>query len=280
MHALDGRQLAAQIQEKLAQDQKARSYTPTLAVMIVGDDPASHLYVRMKQRAGEAVGFAIRLHAFPAETPTASLIAQIRSWNQDSGIQGILVQVPLPPGHEESAVVRELAPEKDVDGFHPANVAALEAGNPSLVSPVHEGILKLINAAPVRVNGAQTSIIGNSEVFTKPLQHLLTTSGAIVHIMSPDDLDQEWLAASHIVVIAIGRAHFLKPKDVRHDAVIIDVGTNRDKNNKVSGDVETAAFAPTDCWVTPVPGGVGPMTIALLLQNLALCADAQQHNKG
>ncbi len=276
MHLLDGKRLADQIQTELKEQQASRTFTPTLAVMIVGDDPASHLYVRMKHRVGEELGLDIQIHPFPASTPTQTLIDQIHQWNQDRTIHGILVQVPLPVGHDESTIINEMSPDKDVDGFHPENIALLEGGNPTLLSPVHEGILRLINQAPVSINGVQTTIIGNSEIFTKPLAHLLETAGSIVHVMSADGLDRDWLKTSEIVIIAIGRAHFLKPKDVRDDAVIIDVGTTRDGNKKIWGDVDIERFTDTDCWITPVPGGVGPMTIALLMRNVIKCADKQQ----
>lgn len=275
MHLIDGTALAAQIREELKHAQQARSYTPTLAVMIVGDDPASHLYVNMKRRIGEELGFSIQIHPFPADCTTHQLIDQIHTWNRDPNIHGILVQVPLPFGHDESTVIAEMDPEKDVDGFHPTNIAALEARNPSLLSPVHEGVLRLIGKSRLHINGAQTTVIGNSEIFTKPLQHLLETAGAIVHVMSANDLDSTWLKESDLVIIAIGRSRFLTPDHVRDDAVIIDVGTNRDQQKKVSGDVDQDAFKETDCWITPVPGGVGPMTIALLMRNLSLCADRQ-----
>jgi methylenetetrahydrofolate dehydrogenase (NADP+)/methenyltetrahydrofolate cyclohydrolase len=276
MHLLDGKRLADQIQAELKQQQTYSAFTPTLAVMIVGDDPASHLYVRMKHRVGEELGLDIRIHPFSASTPTRALVDQIRAWNQDPSIHGILVQVPLPAGHDESTIINQMSPEKDVDGFHPENIALLESGNPTLLSPVHEGILRLINQAPISLNGVQTTIIGNSEIFTKPLAHLLQTAGSIVRVMSADSLDRDWLKTSEIVIIAIGRARFLKPEDVRDDAVLIDVGTTRDGDKKIWGDIDIERFTDTDCWITPVPGGVGPMTIALLMRNVIKCADRQE----
>lgn len=243
--------------------------------MIVGDDPASHLYVNMKKRVGETLGLDIQIHSFPADIAQETLLAQIEAWNQNPQIHGILVQVPLPVGHDESAIIQAMDPKKDVDGFHPNNILALEEGTPYLLSPVHEGILRLINEAPVHINGAQASIIGNSPIFTTPLAHLLQTAGAITRIMSANELDHVWLKESQIVVIAIGRKYFLQPTDVRDDAVIIDVGTNRDDGHTVYGDVNLPAFEKTDCWITPVPGGVGPMTIALLMRNVMYCAEMQ-----
>lgn len=277
MHRLDGTALAERLRTELQRTTADLSYTPTLAVMIVGEDPASHLYVRMKKEVGEELGFSIQVFPFPAETGADVLKAKIHSWNADASIDGILVQVPLPNRLDESEIIQTIDPVKDVDGFHPANVEALFQGELTVISPLHEGILRLINEAPLKINGAQTTIIANSEIFSKPLTKLLKTAGANVRMMFPDSLDKEWLKESKIVIIAIGRRGFLTSDLVQEDAVIIDVGTNRDAEGHVQGDVPLEAFIETDCWVTPVPGGVGPMTIALLMTNIYRCAERRRN---
>ncbi len=276
MHRLDGTALAERLRKELHGKTAHLSYTPSLAVMIVGEDPASHLYVRMKKEVGEELGFSIKVFPFPADTAAEVLKTKIQAWDADPSIDGILVQVPLPNRLDESEIIQTIDPLKDVDGFHPVNVEALFKGELTVISPLHEGILRLINEAPLKINGTQTTVIANSEIFSKPLIRLLSTAGANVRMMFPDTLDKEWVKGSKIVIIAIGRRGFLTPDLVQEEAVIIDVGTNRDAEGHVQGDVLFEAFSETDCWITPVPGGVGPMTIALLMTNIYRCAERRR----
>lgn len=241
--------------------------------MLVGTDPASQLYVHMKQQAAEKLGFALRVQRFSGAESDQELIEQIETWNKDEEVDGILVQLPLPNGHDETVIVQTIEPRKDVDGFHEQNISALLAHEPVVLSPVHEGTLRLINISPVRINGAQVSVIANSKIFSAPLAHLLQAAGAHILVMSADELTKDWLKESDIVIIAIGRPGFLIPEMVKETAVIIDVGTTRDEIEKVHGDVNITAFINTECVITPVPGGVGPITIAILMQNLLKAAD-------
>lgn len=268
MHLISGKELATQIQDTLAEEIASLPFVPHLAVLLVGDDPASLLYVNLKKKTGEALGMEIDIHHLPAHTPDTQLKALVESWNQNQDIDGILIQVPLPDGHDESALIAVMDPQKDVDGFHPVNIAALMQGEPRVISPVHEGILRLIAQSPTRVTERKTALICNSEIFSNPLERLLRSAGAFVESMSPDALNTDFLKEADIVVIAIGRLNFLQPSMTKSTAVIIDVGTNRLKDHRVAGDADRNAYQNTDVYLTPVPGGVGPMTIAQLLKNV------------
>ncbi len=268
MHLIDGKTLAATLQADLQALLKTSGLQPRLAVLLVGNDPASALYVKLKKKAAEEIGIQVDITHKEDACSTADLIALIEEWNQDPAIDGILVQLPLPALYDEQKVIDAMAPKKDADGFHPENIAALAQGNAAIIPPVHEGILRLISQAPVHVNGARTVIIGNSEIFTKPLERLLTTAGSLVTRLGPDDLSRPEVKAAEIVISAVGSAYLIKPAHVKDGAVLIDVGTTTLGNNKIAGDFDRHAFEETDCWITPVPGGVGPMTIAQLLWNV------------
>lgn len=273
MHLLDGKTLARRIRDEVASDVRQLKREPTLAVLLVGNDPASQLYVTLKEQAAAEAGIRLDTRRLPAETTDEELIRLIEAWNVDPDVDAVLIQLPLPPGHDESRVIAALDPQKDVDGFHPRTVETLLAGNPTIVPPVHEGILRLISVSPVLINGASVVIIGNSHIFAAPLERLLTTAGASVDVMSPDELNKPLLAQADVVVIAIGRADFLHASMTKDDVVIIDVGTNRLPNGKITGDADQASYAKKeDVWLSPVPGGVGPMTIALLLKNVVRLA--------
>ncbi|MCK9360925.1 bifunctional 5,10-methylenetetrahydrofolate dehydrogenase/5,10-methenyltetrahydrofolate cyclohydrolase [Patescibacteria group bacterium] len=272
MYLIDGKTLAATIREEVKQEVAGLGLKPRLNVMIVGGDPASHLYVSLKKRAGEEAGINVDVHGFEATASQEQLLETIEAWNNDPEVDAILVQIPLPYGFDQDAVTSKITPHKDVDGFHPDNVAALLKGEPSIVSPVHEGILRLIAQTDLKISGSLAVILANSKTFAEPLARLLSTAGASVDILDPDNLDRTLLAAADIVVTAIGRAGFVHPSLTKDGTVIIDVGTNKTDAGHVRGDADFDAYKNTDCWVTPVPGGVGPMTIALLLRNVVTLA--------
>jgi methylenetetrahydrofolate dehydrogenase (NADP+)/methenyltetrahydrofolate cyclohydrolase len=259
MHLIDGKALAASIREQIKQEVQTLGRTPRLNVMIVGGDPASHLYVSLKKKAGEEAGIRVFVHGFDAPVTQAELLSVIDEWNADTEVDAILVQLPLPTGFDADEIVARIDAKKDVDGFHP---------NSTVVSPVHEGVLRLIAQSDLRLSGAQAVILANSKTFADPLERLLKTAGASVDVLDPDNLKRELLAEADIVVVAIGRAGFVHPSLTKDGAVIIDVGTNKDAAGHVTGDADFEAYKITDSWVTPVPGGVGPMTIALLLRNV------------
>lgn len=273
MHVIDGKTLARTLREEVRERVGRLPRQPRLAVLLVGEDKASHLYVSLKKKAGEKAGIAIELLTCPSSTPDADLIAQIQTWNTRADVDAILVQLPLPPGHDENAVIAAIDPGKDVDGFHPLNTQALLEGTPTIVPPVHEGILRLMNEAPIDLAGKTAVVIANSHVFADPLARLLRTAGLFVHIMKPDELEAQTLRRADVVVIAIGRSHFLHAGITKKDAVIIDVGTNQDAQGHITGDVDLDTYAPYEAWVTPSPGGVGPMTIAQLLLNVVRLAE-------
>ncbi|MFZ2804262.1 MAG: bifunctional 5,10-methylenetetrahydrofolate dehydrogenase/5,10-methenyltetrahydrofolate cyclohydrolase [Patescibacteria group bacterium] len=268
MKLIDGRALAQDARAQLKKDIASSGLHPKLAVLLVGDDAASRLYVSLKEKAAAEVGIATEVVRVSAFTPTTELIDQINTWNADPSVSGILIQLPLPEGHDTQAVIAAMDPKKDADGFHPKNVEALLAGNGTIIPPLHEGILRLIGATDVVVNGAKAVIIANSEEFSKPLNYLLTKAGSFVTIMSPEDIDRKTLANAQIVVIAVGRTGFLKRGMVSAGTCIIDVGTNQNSDGKTTGDVDATSLQDLDGWLSPVPGGVGPMTIAMLLKNV------------
>jgi methylenetetrahydrofolate dehydrogenase (NADP+)/methenyltetrahydrofolate cyclohydrolase len=279
MQIIDGKALAASIREAVADDVKTSGLTPRLNVMLVGGDPASHLYVSLKKKAGEEAGIRVDVHGFEATVGEDELLATIDAWNADSDVDAILIQLPLPArqgyevaggpqGFDETKIVSYMDPAKDADGFHPKTVEALMRGEPSIVSPVHEGVLRLIAQTDAKMAGAQVVILANSKIFADPLARLLSTAGASVDVMDPDDLDRDRLKEVDIVVTAIGRAGFVHASMLKDDVVLIDVGTNKNDEGKTVGDAEFESFRKTESRITPVPGGVGPMTIALLLRNV------------
>lgn len=268
MKLIDGRELAKTIRTTLTRDVDSSGLQPKLAALLVGEDPASALYVSMKEKAAREAGIATDIRRLPADAGDAELIALIESWNADETVDAILVQLPLPPNHDTDAVIAAIDPRKDADGFHPKNVESLISGNGRIIPPLHEGILRLIGATDVAPNTATAAVIANSEAFSKPLTYLLEKAGSNVTTMPPDELDRKALALANIVVIAIGRPGFLRRGMVSADACIIDVGTNKTPGGKTVGDVDTQSLADLPGWLSPVPGGVGPMTIALLLQNV------------
>lgn len=268
MHVIDGKALAERLREELGETLKTSGRRPFLAVLLVGDDPASALYVKLKKKAAEEVGIRVEITHKDGTTPAKELIELIQSWNNDTEVNGILVQLPLPAHYDEQAIIDTMDAKKDADGFHPDNVAALYRGEAKVIPPVHEGILRLINQTPARVNGAKTVIIGNSDIFTKPLERLLTTAGAQVTRLGAEAIEDERVKNADILISAVGSPLFIKRSHVKDGAVLIDVGTTKLENDKLAGDVDYTAFQDTDCWITPVPGGVGPMTIAQLLWNV------------
>jgi len=259
MHLIDGKALAVKIRQEIAQEVSAFGRHPRLNVLLVGDDAASRLYVDLKQTAGKEAGVDVIVDQRGIDSTQLELEALIDAWNADDAVDGILIQLPLPSGFDTDALIKHIAIEKDADGFHP--------NNPNLVSPLHEGILLLINETPLKLPGSQGVIIANSDIFAKPLEKLLSIGGVSVDIMRPDDINKTLLEEAELVISAIGRPLFLPAALLKNGAVLIDVGTTRE-NGKTYGDFDIESIRNTDCWLTPVPGGVGPMTVALLLKNV------------
>lgn len=268
MQLIDGKGLAASVRAGLKDEIASRGLHPKLAVLLVGDDAASRLYVDLKEKACHEVGISTDIRRLTSETSDEEIISIISSWNSDASVHGILVQLPLPPGHDTDSVITTIDPTKDADGFHPENVAKLLAGEAAIIPPVHEGILRLIGASDVPPNRTPAVVIANSDIFSVPLVHLLKTAGAFVRSYTPDTLDSEAVRESKIIVLAVGREKFLTRDLISSGACVIDVGTNKNADGKVVGDVDAEHVMDIPGWLSPVPGGVGPMTIAMLLKNV------------
>ena len=268
---LDGKKLSASLREELkarVEALKARGVTPGLGVIRVGDDAASEVYVRNKARMCERLGMhSVVLH-LPEDTTQEQLLARIDEMNRDPALHGILVQLPLPPHIQEDAVTARIDPKKDVDGFCSESLGALLKGEPGFVPCTPKGILRLMESAGISLRGKHAVVVGRSNIVGKPMAILLLAANATVtvaHSRTPD------LAAvtreADILVAAVGRAKLIKANMVKPGAVVIDVGMNRDENGKLCGDVDFDDVVETAGYLTPVPGGVGPMTIAMLMQN-------------
>lgn len=267
MKIIDGKALAATIRADVKAQILQTGLRPKLGVLLVGDDPASQLYVSLKEKAAAEVGIQTDVRRLPAFTPDEELKEIIEEWNKDETVDGILIQLPLPDRHDTDAIIATMDPAKDVDGFHPENAQAILSGNGKIFPPVHESILRLIGTTDVILKTAHAVIIANSEIFSAPLCHLLETAGCVTEVFVPEEMDQEVVQAADIIVIAIGRPNFLRRELIKTGACVIDVGTNRLSNNKTVGDVDAEHVKDIEGWLSPVPGGVGPMTVALLLKN-------------
>ena len=272
MQPIDGKALAKKIRAELKEEIASNDLHPKLAVLLVGDDAASQMYVNMKQKAGAEIGLEVAITHVPASTSDDELKVLVQKWNEDSSVHGILVQVPLPAGHDTGAIIEAIDPRKDADGFHPTTLNALYTGTGQIIPPLHEGILRLIATTGITMNTARATIIANSEIFSKPLEYLLRKAGAFVNVQSPDDLNRRELLTSSIIVIAIGRPRFLNRQHIAPNTVVIDVGTNETDEKKVIGDVDAENVKELPGFLSPVPGGVGPMTIAMLLKNVVRLA--------
>ena len=264
--------LKAEIAEKVKELPARFGRVPHLVVILVGEDPASQVYVRNKGRACEAVGFRSTTLVLPADTPEEALLAKIRELNADDAVDGILVQMPLPAQIDEKKVIRTISIEKDVDGFHPLNVAALWQRMPCAVPCTPKGIMKLLAAAGVDPKGKRAVVIGRSNIVGLPVAKLLLDANATVTLCHSRTVNlAEVTRQAEILVVATGRAKMITGNMVSEGAVVIDVGMNTDEQGKLCGDVDFATVAPKASFITPVPGGVGPMTIACLMENTLEC---------
>ena len=252
---------------------KKKGINPGLAVIIVGDDPASRVYVNNKKKACEEVGIYSEEYALPAETPQEELMALIDKLNCDDKISGILVQLPLPKGFDEEAVINAINPKKDVDAFHPVNVGKIMVGNYDFVPCTPAGVMELIKESGIDPKGKECVIVGRSNIVGKPQAMLLLHSDATVTICHSrtNDLAEKTKQAD-ILVVAVGRPNFVTGDMIKPGAVVIDVGINRLENKKLVGDVDFESAEKVAGAITPVPGGVGPMTIAMLMRNTVKAA--------
>jgi methylenetetrahydrofolate dehydrogenase (NADP+) / methenyltetrahydrofolate cyclohydrolase len=268
---LDGKSLAAAMRADLQRKVAAlvqRGVRPGLAVVLAGDDAASRVYVRNKTLAAEQVGVASSLIELPGSVTQAQLMERISALNADPAIHSILVQLPLPKHIDSARVLEAIDPAKDVDGFHEANLGALMAGRPGAVPCTPAGVMRLIEHAGVPLAGRRAVVIGRSNIVGKPLALLLLQKDASVTIChSKSGNLAEFTRNADILVAAVGRAKLVTAAMVKPGACVIDVGVNRLPDGKLAGDVDFASVQPVAGWITPVPGGVGPMTVAMLLEN-------------
>ncbi len=271
MQIINGKAIAAGLRAELKAKTQQLAQTgkrPGLAVIIVGDDPASRVYVNNKKKACAEIGFYSEEYALPGNTTTEQLLLLINELNARSDINGILCQLPLPKGIDEKAVLLAISPEKDVDAFHPENVGHIMIGDSALLPCTPAGVMYLLRQAGVELTGKRAVVIGRSNIVGKPMALLLLQQNATVTVCHSrtQNLPQT-VQEADVVVAAIGKAKFITKNYIKPGAVVIDVGMNRDENGKLCGDVDFESVAPVCSAITPVPGGVGPMTIAMLMQN-------------
>ncbi len=283
MKLIDGKAVSQKVKDRVKDEVlalKAKGITPTLAVILVGEDKASQTYVASKEKACLASEMGSVMHRLPESTTEAELLALIDVLNADDSIDGILVQLPLPRHIDTNEVLRAIDPDKDVDGFHAINVGKLSSGLDGFVPCTPLGIMELLAEYGVNVEGKNALVIGRSNIVGKPMANLLLNAGATVTVAhsKTSNLKEHSLRAD-IIVVAVGKPNFLKGDFVSDGAVVIDVGINRLDNGKLVGDCDFDSVAPKCSLITPVPGGVGPMTIAMLLNNTLKSAKARKLNK-
>ncbi len=272
---IDGKALGAKVREEVAAAVAELGHVG-IATVLVGDDPASHIYIELKQKAAAAAGMEARDVKLPEATTEADLLATIAELNADDSVDGLLVQLPLPKHIDENRVIEAIAPEKDIDGIHPFNAGCLYLGRPTLVPGTPLGVMRMLDEYEIPLGGAEAVVIGRSAIVGKPMAMLLQQRNATVTMCHSRtrDLASHTLAAD-VLVAAVGQLHLIKADMVKPGATVIDVGMNRGDGRKVSGDVDPAA-AERAAFMTPVPGGVGPMTIAMVLSNTVTAARARR----
>lgn len=279
MNIIDGKAVSKKVKEDVkveCEQLKAKGITPGLAVIIVGDDPASQVYVHNKEVACEACGFYSVKYALPAETTQDELNALVDKLNKDDKINGILCQLPLPSHLDDKEVINRIDPLKDVDAFHPVNVGAIMIGDYNYLPCTPAGVMELIHSTGIDVSGKKAVVMGRSNIVGKPMAMLLLHENATVEITHSRTRDlADITKEADILVAAIGKAKFVKADMVKDGAVVIDVGMNRDENGKLCGDVDFEDVKDKCSFITPVPGGVGPMTIAMLMKNTLTAAKIQ-----
>lgn len=276
---IDGKALAAQVKAEAAAETaalKAKGVTPCLAVILVGEDPASQVYVRGKAKDCGDCGIDSRVIRLPEQTTQAELLKLVGELAADKAVNGILVQLPLPAQIDEKAVINAIPPEKDVDGFSPVNVGRMQIGEPCFLPCTPAGCIRMIESTGTSIEGKHAVVIGRSNIVGKPAALLLLAKNATVTICHSRTANlKELCAGADILVAAVGKAGFVTGDMVKPGAVVIDVGINRGEDGKLHGDVDFAAAAEKAAYITPVPGGVGPMTRAMLMKNTVQAAARQ-----
>lgn len=276
---IDGKRISQEIKDELRDKVaalKAAGKTGALAVIQVGKDPASSVYVNNKKKGCEYIGIESLSYELPEETTETELLELIEKLNQDKAVNGILVQLPVPKHIDADKIIQTIAPEKDVDGFHPQNVGNLVTGGKGFVSCTPAGIIQLLKRSNIEIAGKNCVVIGRSNIVGKPMALLMLRENATVTIAHSKTKDlKEVCKQADILIVAIGKPQFITADYVKEGAVVIDVGIHRDENNKLCGDVKYDEVAPHTTAITPVPGGVGPMTIAMLMNNCVEAIEAK-----
>lgn len=274
---INGKEIGQQIRQSIAQrvaELKEKGVAPGLAVILVGEDPASQTYVRNKHRSCEAIGIYSEVIKLPETTTEEELLEQIEALNERKDIHGILVQLPLPKHINEDHVIAAISPDKDVDGFSPVSVGKMMLGQDTFLPCTPFGVMKLLEHSEIDIAGKHAVVVGRSHIVGKPMGQLLLQKDATVTYAHSKTKDLPSITKqADILVVAVGRPKFITKEHVKPGAVVIDVGINRDENNKLVGDVDFEEVAPISSYITPVPGGVGPMTITMLLYNTVKAAE-------
>ena len=274
---IDGKQISTDIKEELKAEVaalKVAGKSCCLAVIQVGNDPASSVYVNNKKKACAYIGIESLAYELGEETTEAELLELIDKLNRDGNVHGILCQLPLPPHIDEDKIIQAISPKKDVDGFHPQSVGALTIGQPGFVSCTPAGIIQLLRRSKIETEGKHCVVVGRSNIVGKPMALLMLRENATVTICHSRTKNlKEICRSADILIVAIGKPRYIGADYVKEDAVVIDVGIHRDENNKLCGDVKFDEVEPLASYITPVPGGVGPMTIAMLMHN---CVEAMK----
>lgn len=282
MEIIDGKKLAKTTRENLrleVEELKENGINPKLAVIMVGNNSASQIYVRNKSRACDEVGIEFEEYLLPTTTEQSELLNLIDKLNKQEDINGILLQSPIPDGLDINEAFRKISPEKDVDGFHPVNVGKLVLGQDTFVSCTPYGIMRMFEAYNIDLEGKNAVVIGRSNIVGKPMSHCLLNKNATVTICHSRTKNlAEITKRADILVAAIGKAEFVRADMVKEGAVVIDVGINRTEEGKLKGDVDFENVSKKASYITPVPGGVGPMTIAMLMNNVVKAAKMQNKN--
>ena len=280
-HIINGKEISQQIKDELKAEvtrlaEKGRH--ACLAVVQVGNDPASSVYVNNKKKACAYIGIESKSYELAEETTEEELISLVEELNADDGVNGILVQLPLPAHIDEDRIIRTISPDKDVDGFHPVSVGRLWIGEKGFLSCTPAGIIQLLKRSGIAIEGKECVVIGRSNIVGKPMAALLLRENATVTVAHSRTKDLKEIARrADILIVAMGKKKFITREYVKAGAVVIDVGMHRDENNKLCGDVDYDDVAPVTSAVTPVPGGVGPMTIAMLMDN---CVETMRIREG
>ena len=270
---IDGKAISVRVKDECREKVKNEKLDVTLAVIQVGNNPASTVYVGNKKKACEYIGIHSLSYDLPEETTEEELLALVEKLNQDDAVNGILVQLPLPSQINEDKVIQTISPKKDVDGFHPQSVGALCIGQPGFVSCTPAGIIQLLKRNDIEIDGKECVIVGRSNIVGKPMALLMLRENATVTVCHSHTANlKEVTKRADILIVAIGKPKFITREYVKEGAVVIDVGIHRNENGKLCGDVDFEDVEPIASAITPVPGGVGPMTVAMLMNN---CVEAK-----